>query len=86
MKFDCQQCRDLQQMALTASKAYHELQEDLEAAHICRNSEVLALLSTRLEAALKGRDTAITELTDHESNCARKKPGAAPPLSKSKSA
>ena len=66
MSSACPNCRDLQQIALTASKAYHELQEDLEAAHICHNSEVLAYLSTRLEKALQSRNAAIAELTNHE--------------------
>jgi len=86
MSVNCRRCSDLQQIALTASKAYHELLEDLEAAHICHNSEVLTLLSTRLEAAFQSRNAAIAELSSHESTCMRKKSGAALPLSKGQSA
>jgi hypothetical protein len=86
MSIGCQRCRDLQQIALTASKAYHEQLEHLEAAHICHNSEVLLLLSTRLEAAFHGRNAAIAELTNHESTCVSKKPTGAQPLVKRQSA
>jgi len=48
---DCPHCLGLQQAALDASKVYHERLEDLEAAHICHNLDVLMLLSTRLESA-----------------------------------
>jgi len=73
MRVACQQCKDLQQIALTASKTYHQRLQDLEAAHICHNSEALMLLSIRLDAAFKSRNTAIAELSNHESTCAGKK-------------
>jgi hypothetical protein len=63
-----------QQIALTASKVYHQLLEDLEAAHICHNSEMLMLLAVRLESALQSRNAAIAELTNHENACAGEKP------------
>ena len=86
MRLDCQQCSDLRQIALAASKAYHQRLEDLEAAHICRNSEVLAHLSTRLETAFRSRNTAIAQLTNHESACVSEKPAEALSLIKRKSA
>jgi hypothetical protein len=45
----------------------------LEAAYIFHTSEVVTLLSTRLEAAFQSRNAAIAELTNHESTCAGKK-------------
>ena len=86
MSVDCPRCHDLQQVALTASKAYHQLAEDLEAAHIRHNLEVLMLLSAGLEGALRSRDSAIAELVDHESACGRKKPAGVLPFSKRQSA
>ena len=49
-----------------ASKAYHALLGDLEAAHILHNSEAPLRLSVLLEKALQIRDAAIAELTAHE--------------------
>jgi hypothetical protein len=77
MMSNCQRCSDLQQIALIASRAYHKLLEDLEAAYIRHNSEVLTLLSTRIEGALLARNAAIAELTNHESTCVGKKSAAA---------
>jgi hypothetical protein len=57
----CPDCDRLQQAALIASKAYHELLGDLEAAHIRRSSEALSGLSALLERALRIRDAAIAE-------------------------
>jgi hypothetical protein len=77
MSADCPRCCELQQIAINASKAYHEALEVLEAAHIRNNTEMLIALSTRLKCALGSRDAAITELTNHESTCVGKKPAAA---------
>lgn len=76
----CPDCLDLQHMALAASKAYHCLLEDLEAAHICHNSEVLMLLSTRLRKALQERDAAIDKMKNHEHTHAHKKPAEVLPM------
>jgi hypothetical protein len=86
MSVNCRLCSDLQQIALTASKAYHKLQEDLEAAHICHNSEALEPLSARLEAAFQSRNAAIAELTNHASTCVSKKPAEVQLFSKRQSA
>jgi len=81
MNADCQECRDLRHKALTASKVYYKLLEDLEAAHICHDSEMV-IISTRMAAAFQSRNAAIGEMTNHESTCASNKPAEAPPLSK----
>jgi hypothetical protein len=86
MSVDCPQCRYCKQAALTASKVYHAVLEDLEAAHISHNSEALMVLSARLESAFQGRNAAIVALTNHENTCAGKKPAEAPPFSKRQSA
>jgi hypothetical protein len=70
----CLHCDRLQQAALTASKAYHELLGDLEAAYILRYSDVAVRLSVLLEKALQIRNAAIAELTAHENTHAQKKP------------
>lgn len=85
MSADCPDCRDLQQKALTASKVYYKLLEDLEAAHICHDSEVL-IISTRLESAFRSRNAAIAEITNHESTCVGKTPAEALPLAKRQNA
>jgi hypothetical protein len=82
MSVDCQRCDDLRQLALAASKAYHQRLEDLEAAYICHNSEVVTLLSTRLDGAFQSRNAAIAELANHENTHVNDKPAAVLPLSK----
>jgi hypothetical protein len=86
MRLDCQQCRGLQQIALAASKSYHERLQDLEAAYIRHNSEVVMLLSSRLESAFRSRNAAISELTNHESTCVGKKAAGVLPFRKLRSA
>ena len=70
----CPHCDNLRHAALIASKAYHELLGDLEAAHILRNSEAPVGLSVLLEKALQIRNAAIAELAAHENGHAQKKP------------
>ena len=74
MSLNCPQCRDLQRIAIEASKAYHEFLANLEAAHIRHDSEALLTLSAHLERASKLRDAAITGLTNHESTHAEETP------------
>ena len=66
MSIYCSQCKGLQRIAIEASRAYHELQANLEAAHIRHDLEDSLTLSRRLERGLKVRDASIKELTDHE--------------------
>ena len=72
MSLDCQLCFGLQRIAIEASRGYHELQANLEAAHIRHDSETALTLSRRLERASQVRDASIAELTDHESTHAEK--------------
>jgi hypothetical protein len=75
---NCQRCSDLRQIALAASKAYHELLINLEAAHIRRDLEAQLFLSEGLERALQGREAAIAELTNHEATHADDEPAQGP--------
>jgi hypothetical protein len=86
MSVDCSHCRDLKQIALTASKVYHEVLEYLEAAHIHRDVEAQLLLAARLERALRRRDAAIADLTNHEATHSGKEPVEGLRLSKRQSA
>ena len=71
---DCPHCDGLQKAALRASRAYHKLVGDLEAAHIIHDSEATGFLSIHLEKALRDRNAAIAELTAHENAHAQTKP------------
>ena len=86
MNVDCLQCRALERIALDASRAYHELLADLEAAHIRHDLEATSLLSVRLKKAFQRREMAVNELTAHESTHVNKKPLETRQLSKRKSA
>jgi hypothetical protein len=57
-----------------ASKAYHELLRDLEAAHIRGDSETSLFLSARMEKAFENRDAAIAELVTHRGHAHKKQP------------
>jgi hypothetical protein len=85
MSVDCSNCRALKQVALTASKVYHEVLEYLEAAHIHRDVEAQLLLAVRLERALRSRDVAIADLTNHEATHSDKEPAEGMRLSKRQS-
>jgi hypothetical protein len=63
---DCSYCVDLLRAALEASKIYHHLLEDLEAAHIRHDTELAYRLQAQEAKAVLNRDKAITELFDHE--------------------
>ena len=86
MSVDCSHCRNLKQFALAASKVYHEVSEYLEAAHIHRDVEAQLLLAARLERALRKRDAAIADLTNHEATHSDKEPLEGLPLRKRQSA
>jgi hypothetical protein len=86
MSVACSHCRNLKQIALTASKVYHEVLEYLEAAHIHRDVEAQLLLAARLERALRMRNAAIADLTNHEATHADKEPAEELRLSKRQSA
>ncbi len=77
MSVVCSQCRHLQQLAIEASKAYHALLANLEAAYVRHDSEASLALSAHLDKALKLRDAALAELTNHESTHAEKMPAKA---------
>ena len=62
----CQECDELRLAALAASRSYHELLGDVEAAHLRREPpESLLELSTRLKAASDARDVAFSALNNH---------------------
>ena len=62
----CRECDRLRLAALAASRAYHELLGDMDAAHLRSESqETLLALSTRLTAASDARDVAISDLVNH---------------------
>jgi len=72
LSLECQLCLGLQRIAIEASRAYYELLSNLEVMHIRHDSEATLTLSWHLARALKYRDTAIKELTNHESTHAEK--------------
>ena len=77
MSFDCPRCRELREIALTASMRYHAFLADLEAAHIRHDLEALPLVSLHLEKAFESRNAALAELTNHESTHAQRTPAKA---------
>jgi hypothetical protein len=70
---ECSHCERLKLAALEASRAYHEILAELEFAHFSHNNALIPALRERLEKALRGRNTAISELTVHESTHKRAK-------------
>jgi hypothetical protein len=63
---DCSHCVDLLHTALVASKVYHHLLEDLEAAHIRHDTELACRLKAQEGKTVLNRDKAIMALCDHE--------------------
>jgi hypothetical protein len=72
LRFHCLECRGLQKLAIEASRAYHDLLANLEAAYIHHDSAASLTLSVHLGKALKLRDSALAELVNHESTHAEK--------------
>lgn len=71
----CLQCHSLQQIALKASREYHDCLADLEAAYIRHDSEALQGLSVRAKIAFELRNSALAGLSIHENTHAERRRG-----------
>ena len=64
---ECAQCEALQVAALNASRRYHALLGELEAAHICRKTHAIFSIKQEASEALGNRNDAIKVRSEHES-------------------
>ena len=70
----CVHCERLRSQAVVAIRNYHEIGADLECSYITDDFEVTLLLSERFKKAYQERESAIAELTEHESSHILEKP------------
>ena len=67
----CSTCSELLTPTIEASKSYHDLLADLEAAHIRKDSAKAIRISEQVTNALRDRDAALAALTCHRSSHTR---------------
>ena len=67
----CSHCDSLLQTALEASRAYHDLLADLEAAHIRHDTDLTFRIHEQVAEALSNRDAAVAAISEHARTHAR---------------